>query len=151
MVAADRPLVAVRLLLLLLLLSGCALVGNQARFEMTFPGGGDGPPAMPVVLEDRTGLVREIGLPPLAGDFHFPDGVTNMPGRMDQLAVTWLSGECTDRSAIVFEPTADGYLLAVTVIDRPGGCFLIGYGRTLAIQLTAPVEASRVRFEEVFD
>ncbi len=116
---------------------------------MIAPGAEGGPPPLPVVLEDRTGLVTAIGQPALAGEFSFRDGVTNMPGRMDQLAVTWLTGACTLGSHMTFEPIDGGYRLSVADRDSGGACILIGYGRTMTIDLDAPVDAGTVQFVEL--
>jgi hypothetical protein len=143
-----------RLLLVAVLLAGCALVDGRQRFEIVLPGELDWPPPLPVVVEDRTGLVHEIGQPALAGDFHFPTGVINMPGRLDELAVNWTSGACTVGSTILFEgSTPEGYQLSVRTRDQhgPNPCPAIGFGRTLVLHLKAPVDAAAVRFEESVD
>lgn len=124
--------------------AGGCVVGGPARWQTTLPGAAGGPPALPVTLDDRTGLVAAIGQPPVDGDIGFPEGVSNLAGKPDVLAVTWTTGACTERAHMVFDRVGNGYRLSVTVIDRPGPCDGIGYGRTIAVSLAAPLDARSV-------
>lgn len=127
-----------------LVLVACTAGGG--RFELVVPGE-DGAPALPLALEDRTGLVSGIARRDRGVLLH-EDGVANAPGRSDLLAVTWVTGFCTEASGMIFERAAGGYVLTVVTRDRPGPCELVGFVRTVIIQLTAPVDAATVHFVE---
>jgi hypothetical protein len=130
------------------LLVGC-LTGGE--WQTTLPGAADGPPPLPVVLVDRTGLVTGIGQPPVGGGIGMVEGVSNLPGlpgQPDMLLVNFTSGACTERAELLFERASSGYRLRLGVVDRPGACDGIGFGRLLAIALVGAVDARLVQFEE---
>ncbi|CAN5755884.1 hypothetical protein BH23CHL7_BH23CHL7_09800 [soil metagenome] len=130
-----------------LLLVGCMPV---SQWQTTLPGAADGPLPLPVVLVDRTGLVTGIGQPPVGGGIGMVEGVSNvpgLPGQPDMLLVSFTSGACTERAELLLEPAGSGYRLALGVVDRPGACEGIGYGRLLAIALTIAVDARLVRLD----
>jgi hypothetical protein len=130
-----------------MLLVGCMAGGE---WQTTLPGAAGGPPHLPVVLVDRTGLVSGIGPPPVGGGIGFVEGVSNLPGqpgKPDMLLLNFTSGACTERAELLFEPAGSGYRLRLGLVDRPGACDGIGYGRLLAIALTADVDARQVRLD----
>ena len=94
-----------------------------------------------VVMHDQTGMVRAI----TAGRSDELDVVTNPGGNRYVLEVSWLGG-CSDRAVeLTLRRSGAGYALDERTIGW--GCPLdIGLGRTVAIHLWSPIDASTVTF-----
>jgi hypothetical protein len=94
-----------------------------------------------VVMHDQTGMVRAITV----GLSDELDVVTNPGGNRYVLEVGWLGG-CSDRQVdLTLSRSGAGYALDERTIGW--GCPLdIGLGRSIAIYLWSPIEASAVTF-----
>lgn len=144
-----RRAAVIAVLVLLMALTPLSAVLSGGVFETWLPGSGRGishNPLVRVVLEDRTGLVRTIG--PGHYDGHLDSDIVDPPGTQMTLIVNWLGG-CGDHIAyLTFESFGEGYRIQERT--EAWGCgFDVGYSRTLAIGLWAPIDASTVQFVSV--
>jgi endonuclease/exonuclease/phosphatase (EEP) superfamily protein YafD len=114
------------------------------RFEETFPAQGD-IKALPIVVTDRTGLIRSIELQPGNAP---EDGISVMPARPSSLVVSWLGGMCDERVDVAFGTFGPSARVAVST-KRAGGCLLAGIGRSVILNLDRPIDPRIVEFEEV--
>jgi hypothetical protein len=106
---------------------------------VTLPGTAEIRP-LPAVLVDQAGLVETISAEaPLAAE----PSLTNPPGELDVLLVTWIGGTCDHRVEFVFDRGAEAYSLT-GVTDRDSGCTLAGVLRSIRIEMSAPVPAADV-------
>ena len=129
--------------ILLTIVSGCTARPSAAFhiLRMTFPADMSGPlpiAALPIVLIDSTGLVtglREALLGP--NDSGLP-GVTARPGDPKTLVVTWIGGACDDRVTMNLHGPQSALQLSIET-SSPGGCRLVGIGRSVALDLTVAV------------
>ena len=112
-------------LAVLVVVAGCA----PRQFQLEFPEDGlvD---ALTVTVEDRTGLVLDVGAAP-SGD--------------DQLVIAWLGGMC-DRHALLTLERAGAAFRITERTERPASCLLAGIGRAIVLQLAAPIAAETVAF-----
>lgn len=113
-------------------------------FETWLIGDGHGygsNPTVRVVLEDHTGMVRAIG--PASAQRR--DAAEDRAAKTNVVVVTWIGG-CGDQTAhLTMDRAEDGYLIRERT-DGWGCGLSIGYGRSVAITLWAPVRASAVQF-----
>ena len=114
---------------------------EPGRHEARFPGREHIAP-LPVVLDDRTGLVAGMALSTPT----IEDGVTNPAGDERSLLVSWLGGACDHRVWMLFERADSGFRLAMRT-ERATGCILMGIGRAVLLPLRWPVDAATVRFQ----
>ena len=114
-------------------------------FEATFEADGY-LQALPVVLDDPTGLVTKLtAMPPDAGPTE--EGVTSLAGQADVLVARWLGGVCDRHVTLTFAAVAGGYqLVERTEVDPTRSCTLQGFMRTLEIGLSMPINARTVNF-----
>ena len=126
-------------LAVLVVVAGCA----PRQFQLEFPEDGlvD---ALTVTVEDRTGLVLDVGAAPSGDDWR--GGVANPPGRTDQLVIAWLGGMC-DRHALLTLERAGAAFRITERTERPASCLLAGIGRAIVLQLAAPIAAETVAFD----
>ena len=134
----------------LLVLAGC-VAGPPRTHSITFPALED-VAALPVVLDDRTGLVQrlEVGpaeLPGLVDD----DGAIGLPGNPMAVAVRWLGGVCDKQANLSLEDRQGTLWLSITTDRDFGGCRLAGIFRPLILHFATPVDASRIHVEQVRD
>ncbi len=139
----GRPLV-IAAFVLVMAVTPLSAFTSGGTFETWLPGHGDGygrNPTVRVLLEDHTGLVRAVG----PGEAQRLDGPTNPGGNTRVVVVQWLGG-CGDSLArLNLDRVGGGYLIEQRT-DRSGCSLLIGFYRTVAISLWAPVDASIVEF-----
>ena len=99
-------------------------------------------PALPVTLEDRTGLVGAVG-PALPGQFNFEEGVG--PGAdPSDLVVSWLGGACDVATHLVLSGRDDAYTISEQTDQKPGACTLQAYLRTVTIRFATPINPDAV-------
>jgi hypothetical protein len=105
--------------------------------------------AVPVSLEDGTGLVESLAV--LADDGQFIEaGVTGNPADPQVLEVRWGGGSCLERIRIAISGTdASGYAVEVQELAPflMLGCPGLGISRGVAISLARAVPADRVSLE----
>ena len=127
--------------LLCLVLAGCGGPPAGTVFEATLAQP-DGSSAMPVILGDRTGLVRSIA--PATGG---PGGafdqlsIATDPADPNTLLVTWITGMCEDNTTISFIRLDAGFGLYLYVNGGIGfgGCPAAALTRELRVTLSEPV------------
>ena len=119
------------------LVAGCSFLPPPDGMQVTLPAVGDLGPH-PVTVVDHAGIVR-AATPSVA------NGVVNaglafqaVPGRDDQVLVTWLGGECDDRTIITIDPDADRYRVHLETPSSALGCSAVGIPRAVLLTLTRP-------------
>ena len=147
MTRSLRPAVLVTALLALVAATGCVLAAGQT-WQTVLPPFQEDRPGLPVALDDRTALVTGIAPLPQAGPIDFDEGVSNLPGRPDILVIAWTTGMCTERAAMVFQPSGRGFSLDVTSVETVGACRLAAIRRTLAVSLSTPIDAQVVELSQ---
>jgi len=97
--------------------------------------------ALPVTLDDQTGLVVRIGVP---APIDVPaNQVAGVPGHPNAIAVGWLGGACDH--AVLFTLRRDGERLWLDQrVDESDRCILIGISRSVVIELSTPVDPQSV-------
>jgi hypothetical protein len=120
--------------LVALVATGCSLL--PAGPPVVVLPGGDGFPELPVVLEDRDGLVKAVDAGPLEERFG-PMAIAGLDE--DTAVVTWVGGACDSRVRlrVSAHPASIGVGLAT---DTHGlGCNAAGVGRSVAITFRDPI------------
>ena len=134
------------LLVAAIAIAGCAATPEPVERDPiagSFPRAGE-IAELPYRVWDRTGFVDAVSVIVPGASV---DGVSGVPGRDDALLVHWMGGTCDDEVRIVLERTLDGLALSV---DTDAGCGLLaGFGRTLLLEFTAPIDPSTVSFTNV--
>ncbi|HEX5825530.1 MAG TPA: hypothetical protein VFY18_13810 [Candidatus Limnocylindrales bacterium] len=126
-------------LVIAIVVAACALMpshGLQATIPATATIA-----ALPVSLDDETGLVLGIASPaPIdIQDNH----VAGVPGRPNALAIGWLGGACDH--AVHFRLVRDGDRLWLDQrVDASDRCILVGISRSVVIELSVPVDPNSV-------
>jgi hypothetical protein len=135
------------LALTLVLIAGCSVI-PVAGIPVTLPAAGDlGPHA--VVVADHAGIVSAAapGGNPAPGEANIVDGpgpgFAAVPGHPDQLLVTWLGGECDDRTILTIDPDADRYRVHVEPQSSAMGCSAVGVIRTVLLTLNQAIAPDR--------
>ena len=119
-------------------LTGASLL--PARGLSTTLDGGEGYRALPVSLEDETGLVIGIAT---STSIVSTDSAMAVPGRANALQVGWLGGAC-DRSAVfTLRRDAQRFLLDLRVPEEDH-CTLQGISRSLVIETIEPIDPASV-------
>ena len=101
---------------------------------------------LPVVLTDSTGSVSALGEAPAGFQPIVDDGFSTVGNNPNAIVVHWIGGACDASVAI----TADGTNVVdftLTTTTKPGGCDAIGISRAVLIQLSRPVDPSRIGFQ----
>jgi hypothetical protein len=79
----------------------------------------------------------------------FESGVTNPPGRQDQLIVTWLGGLCDEHAHVRLE-AVDPLTVRVSLrTERADSCLLAGVTRSVILDLAEPMAADRATFVDL--
>ena len=126
-------------LLIAVVVAACALLpprSLRATFPATKTIG-----ALPVTLDDQTGLVVRIGAP---APIDVPaNAVAAVPGHPNIIAVGWLGGACDH--AVRFSLRRDGEQLWLDQrVDESDRCILIGISRSVVIEMSTPVDPQSV-------
>jgi hypothetical protein len=143
-----RALVAALGLVVAAWLVGC-VPGAPRTHTLTFPGQGD-LAQLPVVLDDRTGLVVRIepgpgDVPGLVDD----DAAIGLPGDPTAVVVRWLGGMCDKQANLTLEDRQGTLWLSVRTDRDFGGCRLAGISRPITLYFATPVDATRIRVAQV--
>jgi hypothetical protein len=122
-------------LLIAVVVAACALLPPHG-LQATFPASAR-IEALPVTLDDQTGLVVRIGVP---APMDVPaNHIAGVPGHPNAIAVGWLGGACDH--AVRFTLRRDGERLWLDQrVDQSDRCILIGISRSVVIELSAPVD-----------
>jgi hypothetical protein len=133
---------AVALLILVMAVTPLSAVLSAGHFEAWLPTwDGFDHTSLKVTLDDQTGMVRAITAA-RSGEL---DRVINPGDNRYVLVVSWLGG-CSDRLATLsFRVSGAGFVLVERTM-RWGCPLLIGLGRSVAIHLWSPVDASLVDY-----
>lgn len=124
--------------------AGCVLPSRQ--FMARFPSNGS-LEALPVVLEDRAGLVESISIGP-PGPMEIHDGEVAATADPTILVVTWLGGACDRETHLILERIEGGRYPIVEETPMTGGaCILLGVTRTVTLKLSEPLDATTVTLE----
>jgi hypothetical protein len=139
-----RGMRSVATLVLSVAVAGCVLPPRQ--FTARFPGDGF-LEALPVVLEDRTGLVESISIgPPAPMEIHVGEVAAAADPTM--LVAAWLGGACDRKAHLIFERLEDSrYRIAQETSTTDGACILLGVERTVTLRLSEPLDATAVTLE----
>ena len=114
--------------------------GSEGRVLTTVLPGFSGIPPLPVVVDDRTGMV--VGVAEGRGEATQPDGAGDVPGLPNAVAVRWLGGTCDHRVVIaVSRPVR--WLIDVRT-DRASSCTLAGISRAIVLAMTSPIDPTDV-------
>ena len=70
------------------------------------------------------------------------------------VAIDFLTGSCIDFAELTFQPIAGRFRLTVSVVSTAlhggGGCaFLIGYGRSVTLELWRPIAPDMIEIERL--
>jgi endonuclease/exonuclease/phosphatase (EEP) superfamily protein YafD len=101
-------------------------------------------PALAVSVLDTTGLVTDVNP---AGEPFGMDGVKAVPGRERRIEVQWTGGACETGANVVVSHQRDGLLItidSVPVAGGMGGCILVGYSRSIHLDLVQAVDPGRI-------
>ena len=120
------------------LVAGCSLLPPPAGIQGTIPG--DDWPDLPVTVVDRAGIVGSIapGSGGIEPDVSLTGAVSAIPGRDDAVMLTWLGGECDDRSVITIDPVGTRYRVSIESPSTALGCSAVGIIRRLVLTLNRP-------------
>ena len=140
MIRRGHPLLA------LALLAGCSLVGART-FAFSFPAV-ENIGAVPVVLTDYSGTVADADEGPRDLAFLADEGFMPVPGDPNAVVLHWLGGGCDASVAIDVRDTGTLSFAVTTTVREGVGCDGIGIQRAVLVQLSRPVDPSRldVRF-----
>ena len=119
--------------------------GGPRTFTLSFDGG-RGVAAIPITLDDRSGLV--IALEQSFGQLVLGtpiSPVSNEPGHPDRLHVLWAGGACD--TAVAMDLAGEPTLLRLTIrATRPApGCRPNDVGREVVVTFSRPISAASVR------
>jgi hypothetical protein len=130
---------------LLALVAAACLPPAGTRFETTVAQP-DGSYPMPIVMGDQTGLVTAIE--PATGDssmaFNELPRVKLDPDDASAVLVTWITGACTDDTAVSLQRFGDGFRLRLDVHEGFGACMGMALFRGLRIRFSEPVPADSI-------
>jgi hypothetical protein len=123
-------------------LSGCG--AEVPTLRTSYPPARAGDKPLPISLIDQTGLVAAITAAP---GVEAESGVAAVPGRADQLRVSWAGGDCDDRVTLVLNRLGDAFELAIHNHPQFGAGLVCSGGslpRTLDIEFTTDVAPDQV-------
>jgi hypothetical protein len=123
--------------------AGCSLLPPPAGIQLTVPATAD-TRALPVTVVDHAGIVAGAapGVPALGGSTG--SAVRAIPGRVDQLSVDWIGGDCDDRTILTIDTAGSGYTLTVESQSSASGCNAVGIFRSVLLDMTEPVNPDDV-------
>lgn len=157
----DRPMrrrLAVVLVLVAALGSACGGDGSEPgefvplahTLELTIPGDGELRQDLPVVIDDRSGLVVEAALLPKEIPFEVENpGLANPPGRPRVVVVGWTGGLCDLETTLLVERIGADLSIREGTRRSGGSCFLAGVSRYVVLTFAGDVPAHLVRFVPV--
>jgi hypothetical protein len=122
------------------LVAGCSLLPLPAGIQLSLPAAGDVGPH-PVTVVDHAGIVR-AATPggPTTGPGAGPGPAFDLvPGRDDQVLVTWIGGECDDRTIVTIDPDAGRYRVHIDPQSSATSCSAVGVIRTVLLTLDQAV------------
>jgi hypothetical protein len=123
--------------------TGCSLLPPPGGIQLTIPATAD-IRALPVTVVDHAGIVRRAAPSGPALDDPSTTVVRGVPGRVDQLSVHWIGGDCDDRTILTIDTTANGYTLTVEPQSSASGCDAVGIFRSVLLDTTQPVNPDDV-------
>jgi hypothetical protein len=123
------------------LLAGCSMLLPPAGIQLTLPPVGDLGPH-PVTVVDHAGILRAAapGNPP--NGFEPGVAIQAVTGRDEAVLLTWIGGECDDRSIVTIDPAGGGYRVHVDMPSSAMGCSAVGIPRSVLLTLDRAVEAA---------
>lgn len=131
---------------------GCTI--GAPTYTAVFPARGDpgsvSVDAEPVSLTDTTGLVVGIRVVPADPAL---DGAASIPGRPNALLVSWTGGACEAHVRLALTTSPAGFKVTIDADPSLGGmlgCPAVGIPRTIEIELSQPIEPSRVFVENLY-
>ncbi|MEA2677414.1 MAG: hypothetical protein QOJ81_1555 [Chloroflexota bacterium] len=133
---------AVAVMILAIAVTPLNAVISSGQFDFRWPGG-EFHSSVRVLVDDHTGLVREVSMAPSPPGAYVP--VSN-PGSNRRVLIVSVDGSSCDRGIqLVLDRTPGGYLIGERTLE--GRCALgTGFERSIAIYLWSPVDASLVDF-----
>jgi hypothetical protein len=126
--------------LVIALLTGCSLLPPPTGIQVAIPAL-NGVPALPVTIVDHAGIVRAAA-PGAAPDvLSMETAVHAIPGRDNAVLLTWIGGECDDRSIVTIDPDEGRYGVTIESPSSATSCSAVGIIRSVVLELTEPVGA----------
>ena len=112
-------------------------------FDGVFParaGGALQVPALPIRVEDRSGLVQAAAFvnDPIL------QGIGAVPDRPNAIAVGWTGGACDHRVAVTIEGVAAAVRVAIRTEIADGACRAIGIPRSIELQFREAIDPTTV-------
>ena len=136
-----RLRIAFGLAVVIALLAAACGTGDRS-FTVTFAAR-DGVNALPVTIVDRTGTITLVEF--AAGAPVTREHVSNVPGKPNELVVSWIGGTCDTATRLQFTRSGSGYEISEHT-ERAASCDLKGIPRAIALHLGAPIPAESVTF-----
>ena len=120
------------------LLAGCSLLPPPAGIQLTIPARQDAR-ALPVIVVDNAGIVREATPAEIPADFSGEATVQALAGRVDAVVLVWMGGGCDDRSIVTIDQAGARYRTTVESRTSAIGCSAVGVFRAVLLSLAQPV------------